>query len=201
MPSDFDISQAAAAVYAESLLQLATEKGLAEEIGAELGQLKELWDHDPSFATMMCSAAIDITARRATLRKVFGERRVHVLVLNLLLVMNDKRRSMILPAVCDAYRRKLDAQLGREVVFVTTSVPLDEAQRSRLRAEIKRLTGHEADIFEETDPDVLGGMRVQVADRLYDVSVKRRLHDLRAALLAGVEKHMLGGVERFIRPA
>ena len=42
---------------------------------------------------------------------------------------------------------------------------------------------------------------VLCADRLYDVSVKRRLHDLRAALLAGVEKHMLGGVERFIRPA
>ena len=199
MPSDFDISQAAATVYAESLLQLANEAGLAKELGAELRELKELWECDPGFAVMMSSAAIDVAARRATLRRAFGDGRVHQLVLNLLLVMNDKRRSMILPQVCVAYRRKLDVQLGSEIVQVTTAVPLTEEQRGRLRTEVKRLTGHDADLFEKTDPDVLGGIRVQVADRLYDLSVDRRLHDVRAALLAGVQKHLLGGIERFVK--
>ncbi len=198
MATDFDISQAAASVYAESLIQLANEAGQAEEIGAELREIGALWDRDSSFSSMMSSAAIDLHARRASLRRIFGSDRVNRLVLNLLLVMNDKRRSMILPAVCAAYRRKLDRQLGIEQVHVTTAVALSDDQRTRLRDQIKRLTGHESDLFEEVDPDVLGGMTVQVADRLYDLSVRRRLRDMRGALLAAVERHLLGGVSRFL---
>ncbi|MBN2562191.1 MAG: ATP synthase F1 subunit delta [Phycisphaerae bacterium] len=201
MATDFDISHAAGAIYAESLLQLANEANEAEEIGEELRELKALWNRDVQFATMMSSAAIDVGARRASIRKAFGSGRVSRLVLNLLLVMNDKRRSMILPAVCDAYRRKLDRQLGREEVRVTTAVPLDDKQRIKLRAEIKRLTGNESDLVERVDPDVVAGMTVQVADRLYDMSASRRLRDLRAALLASVEKHLLGGVSRFVTEA
>ncbi len=198
MATDFDISQAAASVYAESLIQLANEAGQAEEIGAELREIEALWNRDSSFSSMMSSAAIDLHARRASLRRIIGSKRVNRLVMNLLLVMNDKRRSMILPAVCAAYRRKLDRQLGIEEVHVTTAVALSDGQRTRLRDQIKRLTGHESDLFEEVDPDVLGGMTVQVADRLYDLSVRRRLRDMRGALLAAVERHLLGGVSRFL---
>jgi len=198
MATDFDISRAAASIYAESLLQLANEAGQAEGIGAELRDLRELWKLDPSFAAMMSSAAIDLHARRASIRKAFGSDRINRLVLNLMLVMNDKRRSMILPAVCDAYRRKLDRQLGREEVYVTTAVPLNDEQRTKLFDEIKRLTGNETDLFETVNPDVLGGIMVQVGDRLYDMSVDRRLRDMRSTLLATVEKHMLEGVSRFV---
>ncbi len=198
MASDFDISQAAAAIYAESLIQLATEAGQAEEIGEELRDLRELWDKDPSFAAMMCSAAIDINARRKSLRKVFGDDRLNRLVLNLLFVMNDKRRSMILPGVCDAYRRKLDRQFGREQVHVTTAVALTDSQRTFLCGEIKRITGREADLLEKVDENILAGMTVQVADRLYDMSGRRKLRDVRKALLASVERHLLGDVSRFV---
>jgi F-type H+-transporting ATPase subunit delta len=197
MPSDFNISQAAASVYAESLLQLAQEAGLAEDIGVELRELKELWQRDPSFAALMCSAAFEVDVRRQLIRTAFGGR-VHQLVLNLLLVMNDKRRSMILPAVCDAYRHKLDQAMQREVVFVTSAAPLDDAQRTKIRQEIKRLTGHESDLLEETKPELLGGLRVQVGDQLFDMSVERRLREIRSALLASVEQHMLAGVDRFV---
>ncbi len=198
MPTSFDISQAAAAVYAESLLQLAEEAGKAEEIGAELWQLHELWDQAPSFAAMMSSAAIEIAARRESLRKAFGAGRVHPLVLNLLLVLNDKRRSMILPGVCEAYRTKLDQRLGREEVRVTTAAPLSEEHRAALRTRVKQITGHDADLFEKVDPRLLGGMSVQIGDRLYDLSVHRGLRGLRAALFSAGEKRVLGDVSRFV---
>lgn len=180
---------------------MANEAGLPEELGAELRELKELWERDPGFAAMMSSAAIDLTARRASLRKAFGGGRVHKLVLNLLLVMNDKRRTMVLCQVCDAYRRKLDAQFGREIVQVKTALPLTEDQRERLRTEVARLTGHGSDLFEDVDPDVLGGIRIQIADRLYDLSVDRRLRDVRSKLLEEVKKHLLSGVDRFVTQA
>jgi F-type H+-transporting ATPase subunit delta len=174
MASQFDITQAAAAVYAESLLQLANEAGKAEEIGQELRDLRQLWDDDPQFAAMMSSAAIDVDTRRGMIKKAFGGGRVSELVLNMLYVLNDKRRSMILRNVCDAYRRKLDKQLGREEVYVTSVVPLTDEQRERIRAGVKRLTGHDADMQERIDPGLLGGITVQVSDQILDMSGRAR---------------------------
>jgi F-type H+-transporting ATPase subunit delta len=198
MATAFDITRAAASVYAESLLQLAEEAGKAEEIGAELWQLRELWDRDPAFVSMMCSAAIEVNARRESLRRVFGPGRVSPLVLNLLLVLNDKQRSMILPAMCEAYRAKLDRRMRREEVRVASVQPLTDQQRGDLRAQIKRLTGHEADLYEKVDPLVLGGLTVQVGDRLYDLSVRQMLHGIRSTLLTSGEKHMSEDISRFV---
>lgn len=198
MPSEFDITQAAAAVYAESLLQLAEDAGKADEIATQLADLKAFWRDQPDFAAMMSSAAIDDDARRVSIQRAFGAAKVDPLILNLMLVLNDKRRAMIFPTVCDAYRRKLDEQRGRNEVFVTTAAPLDDEHRDRIRTEVKRLTGREAVINEEIDPEVLGGIRIQVSDQLYDMTLRRRLRDLRAGLLASIEGHMRKGVSRFV---
>ncbi len=197
MASEFDISQAAAAIYSESLLQLATEAGQAEEIGKEMEDLAELWKAEPSFAAMMRSAAIDEDARRESIKRIFTGR-LSELTLKLLLVLNSHRRSSILAAICDGYRRKLAVQLGQQSVYVSTAVPLDDTRRERLRGEIRRLTGREPVLFEKVDPDLLGGMTVQVGDRLYDTSIRRRIRKIRLTLLASVERHLLAGTARFV---
>jgi len=198
MASDFDISQAAAAVYAESLLQLANEAGRAEDIASQLSDAKALWEQEPAVETLMSSEAIDHEARRESIDRAFGAGRVDRLVLNLLLVLSEKRRAMIFPLVYDAYRRKLDAQLGREDVHVTTATPLSDAQREKLLAEVQRLTGRRGNLIEKVAPEMLGGMTVLIADRLYDVTILRRLRNMRAGLLASSESHLRDGVARFV---
>lgn len=197
MATDIDTYMAAAQVYADSLLSLATEAGKADEIGSELADLKELWNREEDFAALMRSAAIDDDARADAIRKVFSGK-VSPLVLNTLLVLNHKRRSMILPWVCDAYRKKLDSQHGREDVFVTTATPLDDAQRDQIRTQVRRLSGREAVLVEKVDPDVLGGLMVQVGDRLFDMTIRRRLRDMRAQLFTSSDRILRTGMSRFV---
>lgn len=196
MASEFDITRAAAAVYAESLIELATERKQAEQIGEELADLRRLWDGDPTFQAMMSSVAIDVDARRESLRRIFTGK-VSGLTLNLLLVLNDKRRSQILPAVCDAYRWKLADLLGRQAVYITTAVALDDARRKRVMDAARKRLGREPILFERVDPDLLGGVMVQAGDRLYDTSLRRQLRNLRIALFASTERHMLASAKRF----
>lgn len=199
MATDLDISQAASAVYAESLLSLVEEQGQSEAVAEELAQLRALWNQDQQFVDLMSSSAIDEDDRRQSIRKIFGNGRVSKLVFNLLMVLNDKHRAYLLPAVCDAYVRELNKLRGRKEVYVTSAVPLDDPQRARLQAEVKRLSGVEPILVERVDPDVLGGLMVQVGDHLFDATVGRRLHDYRDELRRAVQKHLLGGgASRFI---
>jgi F-type H+-transporting ATPase subunit delta len=188
----------AAAVYAESLLALAKEASQAEEIGQELGELRDLWRKNPDFAALMSSAAIDEDARRETIRRMFAGK-VNTFVLNLMLVLNDRRRLAMLPWVVDAYRHKLDQMLNRTAVYVTAAFPLDDAQRERISAGVNRVTGRQARIVERTDPAVLSGLIVQVGDQLYDFSGRRKLKDLTRSLHESVRKHLLAGTDRFVQ--
>lgn len=197
MATEYDITSAAAAVYAESLLELARDAGKAEEIGDELAQLVALGKSHPTFASMMRSAALDDDARRGILQRMFTGR-VSPLVLNLMLVLNDRQRSYIFKQVCAAYQRKLDESLGRTAVYVSTAVALDEAARARVREEVRRLTGLDSRFEERVDPTILGGLIVQAGDRLYDYSVRRRLHDLQHRLHETMRESLVGGVSKFV---
>ncbi|MCB9853856.1 MAG: ATP synthase F1 subunit delta [Phycisphaerales bacterium] len=198
MATDYNMSQAAAAVYAESLLQAADDAGKTAEIGSQLLELRKLWDDSPDFAAMMSSAAIDDDARRESIRRAFGDNRVDPLVLNLMLVLNDRWRAPILPHVCDAFQAKLNERDGRETVRVASVVALNDEQREKLKAEVKRLTGFDAILDESVDPALIGGLRVQVRDRLFDLSVYRRLRDLRTALHATSDQIIRGDTARFV---
>jgi len=197
MASDYEIFSASGAIYAESLLELAQKAGTADEIGAELEELREFWRRDSAFAAMMNSAGIDQKARRESIRKIFTGK-VSPLVLNLLLVLNDRRRTMVFPYLADAYRRKLNLIMSRMIAYITTAQPLDENQRKRLTGEIQRRTGKAAKLTERLDPNLLGGLSVQIDDRVFDFSVRRRLDDMRKDLMASAQSHLVEDAARFV---
>ena len=115
------------------------------------------------------------------------------------MVLNDKHRAYLLPAVCEAFWHKLNDVRGRKEAYVVSAAPLDDPQRARLTAEVKRITGKDAILIEKIDPNVLGGLTVQVGDKFFDASVGKRLRDYRDELRRAVQKHLMGGgAARFI---
>lgn len=198
MATDFDTTQAVSSVYAESILALAEERGMTDGVAEELAQLRELWGRDQQFVDLMTSSAIDQDARRESLRRVFGNGRVSPLMFDFLMVLNDKYRAYLLPAVCDAFVRQLNFKRGRREAFVTSAVPLDDPQRARLLGELRRLSRFEPILVERVDPDVLGGLKVQMGDYLFDASVAQRLQDYRDELKLAVQKYLLRGEARFM---
>lgn len=70
----------------------------------------------------------------------------------------------------------------RFVARVTTAVALTDDERSRLRAALANLYGHDVHLQIELDPQVVGGLVVQVGDEVIDGSVAGRLAQARQRL-------------------
>lgn len=198
MATDFDISRAAARVYSQALLDLASEQGQADAVGEEMAALSALWDREPAFAALMSSAAIDEDARAASIKNVFAAR-VSPLVFNLLMVLNRKRRTMILRHVAESYRHLLDRMHGRDDVFVTSAIPLKDDQRKWLVEWLRGKLKVEPVLVERVDPDILGGITIQAADRIVDVSVRKRIGDMRSALRAASDRRLREAGTRFVK--
>ncbi len=189
MSLDFDSLTAAAKVYAEAVLELAAKGGQEAAVAEELASLRDLVAHDAGFAAFLSAPAIDRDARRDSLRKIFGGK-LSETTLNLLLVLNDKHRLSILPQVCDTFRQMLEARRGQERMYVSTAVPLSETQRNTLIGLLQKLTTRQPILVETVDASVLGGLRVQVGDKVFDNTLYSRLRRLRSELMATVDSHL-----------
>lgn len=71
---------------------------------------------------------------------------------------------------------------GRAVATVTAATALTAAQQERLTAVLRQRYGSEISLNIVVDPTVVGGLRVQIADDVIDMSVSSRLADLRQRL-------------------
>lgn len=82
----------------------------------------------------------------------------------------------------DSYAEIAAAWRERLVATVRSAVPLDEAQQERLRGILARQYGRDVHVNLLVDPDLVGGMRIEVGDDVIDGSVAARLDDARRKL-------------------
>jgi F-type H+-transporting ATPase subunit delta len=66
---------------------------------------------------------------------------------------------------------------NRLVAVVTSAVPLSDTQKRRLGATLAKLYGRPMHLSLDVDPEVLGGIRVQVGDEVINGSIADRLED------------------------
>jgi len=80
------------------------------------------------------------------------------------------------------YRRVAAEARGEYVATVRVVAPLGDAERDRLARALSRQYGREIHLNEVVDPDVLGGVRVEIGDDVIDGTVSSRLDDARRRL-------------------
>ncbi|KJK59849.1 F0F1 ATP synthase subunit delta [Saccharothrix sp. ST-888] len=96
------------------------------------------------------------------------------------LVTNPRGRSLELGL--ESYSKLAAARRGRVVALVTTAVPLSDSQKERLAAALSGLYGRQVHLNIDIDPEVRGGVRVQIGDEIIDGTVSSRLEGARQAL-------------------
>jgi F-type H+-transporting ATPase subunit delta len=68
------------------------------------------------------------------------------------------------------------------VAYVTSAIPLTEDDEARLGTQLARRYGRQVSIQVTVDPEILGGLSIQIGSDLYDGTVLRRLNQARTAL-------------------
>jgi F-type H+-transporting ATPase subunit delta len=167
-------------VYAGSLIDLADEAGGADlitEIGEELQEIVALASEDATFAEFLNSVILPAKERAASLRRIF-EGRSQDLTLRFLLVLNRKGRLGHLAAIERAYRQLREEKLGYVAVAVTTALELDEGQVESIRNRLREALEKEPIISTTVREHLIGGITLQVGDKLIDASVATRLRRL-----------------------
>lgn len=182
-PADIG-AQRVARVYAEALLNAAARSGQAEDVLGELDSLlDDVFTQAPDLEVLLTSGAVGRTLRSEAIEKGFAGR-ASELFAQFLRVLNDHERLDLLRAIRAAGHELYNERHRRLRVHVTAAVPLTDEQMSRLADRVRQKFGLEPVLVTTVDSSLLGGLRIQIGDRLIDASVRTRLNKIRNQLLA-----------------
>jgi len=167
--------------YADALLGLGIKSGQAEAYGRQLAAAADLLGVAETRKVLL-SPLYDAALKTSLLDTAQRELQLALPVANLLRLMLDKRRLGLLGEVAAAYQELLDKHLGRVQATVVSAVPLDNASLARLRVMLQKKIGQRIQLSARTDPKILGGLRVEVGSKVYDITVANHLARLREQL-------------------
>ena len=160
-------------VYAEALFSLAREERKEQQVYEELNQAADLMLQNPGFSTLLDVPTLRTEERIEVLRKVIGDN--PGITENFLCLLVEKHRFGRLSEIREAYNKQYHEAFGIAEVFVTSAVPLDEAQRSALKTKLQKKLGKTIQLRERVDSTLIGGMVVQYGDTRMDHSIKTRM--------------------------
>ncbi|MEE1045628.1 MAG: F0F1 ATP synthase subunit delta [Olegusella sp.] len=103
-------------------------------------------------------------------------------VLEVLGSMRQSDDLHLVDAVSKEYKEILDAGDDTVMVTVTTSVPMDDDLRAKVKAKASADLGAPVYLVERVDPSILGGIILEQRGKRYDASVRAQLSNIRKSL-------------------
>ena len=170
--------------YAEAAFELATRDGTVDAWQRDLAVAAGL-AADDRVARDVDSPAVAIARRRQAVEELLGGS-ISRQALNLALLLTRRGRFGILPSVSAEYDAMVRKSRGIVAATVTTPAPLSAKELAAVQTRVEQLAGAHAELGAQTDPSLVGGLTVQIGDRLIDASVRGRMERLHGRLVQGM---------------
>ena len=168
-------------VYANALFEAARDQQKLEPVGEQLAQLVEAEREVPELRGLLRNPQLDPRARRAALEDVLEG--TDDLLRNFLLVLADKGRAGQLEEIAAEFARLVAEAEGIVHAQLTTAVELSDDEAGKLLQQIEQASGRKVEASRSVDPDLIGGIVLQVGSHRLDASVRGRLDRLRRQLV------------------
>jgi F-type H+-transporting ATPase subunit delta len=168
-------------VYANALFEAARDQNKLEPVGEQLAELVEAEGKVPELRELLRNPQLDPRARRAALDDVLAGS--EDLLRNFLLVLSDKGRAGQLEEIAKEFERLVAEHEGVVHAELTTAVELSDDEAGKLLQQIERASGRKVEASRSVDPDLIGGIVLQVGSHRLDASVRGRLERLRRQLV------------------
>ena len=168
--------------YAQAIFELAVQQDQAIQWAEALQFVSQVLQ-DAEFGAFLNHAEVSAERKVQALETVLGD--IPPLVRNLAALLVTRGAVGAFGDVYSGYVALLDQHLGRQQVQVTSAVALEGQEVERIRQFVADLIQKEVVIVPQVDEAILGGVIIQIGDKLLDGSTRSKLEALRRQIRTG----------------
>ena len=168
-------------MYARALFEAARDEDRLEPVREELDDFVEAQRQVPELRGLLRNPQIDHRAKAAALEELLGGE--EQLVRNFLLLLAEKNRAGEIEEIAREFDRLVAQAEGILDVELTTAVELSEQEARDVIGQIEKASGRKVEATRTVDPELIGGIVLQVGSHRLDASVRGRLDRLRRQLV------------------
>ena len=169
-----------AEVYSRSLFEVARDGGDLDRVHEELGEFTDALNESNDLRVFFFSPYFSSQEKKDGISRLIED--ADESFVRFLELLAERHR---MPAIF-RIRRAFDAMWRKEnkllPVTVTSAVELDSELVEGIGRRIEEQTGQRVELSSKVDPDVLGGIVLQVGNMVLDASVRNRLEQLRKSV-------------------
>lgn len=169
----------AAKRYALAAFEISKERGTASEWVSALDTIAAFMSR-PDIKRVLENSRVRLEEKQRLLDA--GVDNLPALPLNLARLLVRKSRTALVNDIVTEFKQLVEDQQGIVHARAVTAVPLGALEREGLVRSLEQQTGRRVILATEVDPSLLGGVVVQIGDRLIDASTRAKLHALRDSL-------------------
>lgn len=170
--------------YANALADIGLAQGAVDPLLKQLKEFGDVYAESAELRTFLGSPAVDRAAKHGVIEKLVGRLGASKTLRNFLFVVADHQRTHILPQIINVFQEVVRQRQGVTEAEISSPVELSPAQKAEFARTLEKMTGKRVEPKYSLEPKLLGGAVVRIGDTIYDGSLRNRLNELRARLVA-----------------
>ena len=164
-----------------ALLSAADQRGVLDDVEDELFRFGQVVRAEPVLRTALLDQAAPADSRRELIRTLLAGK-VTAETLQVIEHVVFGRRDRTLEVALDHVGELAARRRRRRVAVVRVAAPLTQQHRERLEQALAAQTGGPVHLNVVVEPDLVGGIKVEIGDEVVDGTVRSRLADVERRL-------------------
>jgi F-type H+-transporting ATPase subunit delta len=166
--------------YAEAIFRLAKQGNTLPAWSDELALIVSVYK-DPQMQAAMANPKVSTNEIERLLLAICGER-ISGAARNAIQLLVHNRRLSVLPDIREQFEHLKLQDEGMVDAKISSAFPMDDTQRNQVVKLLSTRFKRKINATVTIDPDLIGGIKVEVGDKVWDASVRGRLQTMAATL-------------------
>lgn len=166
--------------YAEAVFRLAKQGNALPAWSDALNMIASVYQ-DAQMQATMANPKVSSADIEKLLLAICGER-IDAVARNLIQLLVYNRRLSVLAEIRDMFEQLKLEDEGKLDAKISSAFPMEDAQRSDVVKLLSSRFKRKINATVTVDPELIGGIKVEVGDKVWDASVRGRLQTMAATL-------------------
>jgi F-type H+-transporting ATPase subunit delta len=168
--------------YANALFQNALELDEIKSVSENLHALLEALDLNHQYKGFIINAMVPKKVKQVFLNTIKANIKLPKIVENFLQILVTNNRMYAIYDIVTAYEKIVKEHNNEQDVEITTAFNLKANAKKELKTALSTKLNKKVNVLHHVDPNIMGGIVMQIGWSVFDNSVKHHLSKIRAKL-------------------